>query len=496
MGENADVTWSLLGDLSEVPQGYLHGVAETKRVLERWTMDPKFREAFDNDAGTALASLGVSLRPHEVRPLISKENWLDDDGAEHDWSGPDTPLAVRRYRAFIREKLNHRGEIRSACEPADRRLLAWRRRQINRCVGELGGARSDAIVHAPAAFELTKGCTVGCWFCGVAAPKFDQMWRYSDEARELWRGTLQAVRDLIGPQAMQHGFLYWATDPLDNPDYERFLVDFHQVTGRCPQTTTALGHKDLERTRQLLRLTRSLDSTIDRFSVIALNHLNRLHEGLTPEEMLRVECVPQNRESGELAPKSNAGRARRFAEKRKDELVPPEMSSTIACVSGFLFNMIDRSVQLVTPCNASDNWPLGYWVLGRGTFDTPGELRDLLEEIVSTTVKTTLGINDAIRLRPDIRVQVDAGELALVSQGRIMKIHGQPAPDDLAAMLADGSYPAGQIAMDRERGAGVPMAHTFSILDEVFEQGMLDEDPASAKSPGVPAEVYVGQGTK
>ena len=75
-----------------------------------------------------------------------------------------------------------------------------------------------------------------------------------------------------------------------------------------------------------------------------------MHEGFTPEELLRVECVPQNKESAEggLIRKSNAGRARKFAKKRSGELVSEEQSSTIACVSGFLFNMVDRTVKLIS----------------------------------------------------------------------------------------------------------------------------------------------------
>ena len=45
---------------------------------------------------------------------------------------------------------------------------------------------------------------------------------------------------------------------------------------------------------------------------------------------------------------------------------------TIACVSGFLFNMVERNVRLISPCNASERWPLGYRIYDEGTF-TDGE---------------------------------------------------------------------------------------------------------------------------
>jgi len=484
VNEQPDTILPLLGDLSDVPPDYIADVAGTKRFLERWVMDPRFRDAYRADPEAAIASLRLTLRPEQVNPLIDDEAGLAARREMREGNAGLVPVSVRRYWAFGEEKIAARARILSEGEPAEPRLAAWRRRQVNRCIGELGLARSAAIVHAPAALELAKGCTVGCWFCGVAAPKLDHTWHYTPENAELWRATLGTLRDVVGP-CVRHGFLYWATDPLDNPDYERFVVDFFEVLGRCPQTTTALGQKDIDRTRRLLQLSSSLGSFIDRFSIVALNSLYRIHEGLSAEELLRVECIPQNREAGPEHPKANVGRARTFAHKRKDELVPSDDSSTIACVSGFLFNMPDRSVKLITPCNVSDRWPLGYWVLGQGSFDTPAELRELLLSIIgSAQVRTALRVDDVVRLRPDIRVEVAEGELRATSLGFTAVIREQPDADDLAALLSEGSATAAEIALRRESHAGVPLARSLAVLGELFDQGLLDEEPAAPEAVG------------
>jgi radical SAM family RiPP maturation amino acid epimerase len=470
MTAKPDAIYSLLGDLSDVPQDYIRDVAHTKRFLERWTADPSYRDEFARDPSGAIASLGLSLSPDQVDPLTGTTDPEPDD----------LPVSVLRYRAYTSEKLASRDEMRKAGESAHPRMAAWRRRQHKRCIGELGASRAEAIVHAPASFELSKGCTVGCWFCGISAPKFDNTWPYTTETAGLWRATLATLRDVIGP-CIDQGFLYWATDPLDNPDYERFLTDFHDVLGRCPQTTTAQGQKDIERTRRLLRLSHAMGSSIDRFSIIALNSLNRIHEGFTPEELLRVECIPQNREAADYQRKAYAGRARKFAQKRKAELVEPEDASTIACVSGFLFNMIDRSVQLVTPCSANERWPLGYWVLDRGTFDTPAELRELLETMINSKMRAALRVDDKVLLRRDIAVRVEDGVLYADSRGLNTRIAGQTDPDDLAAMLADGGHTAGDIALRRENHAGVPLTTTLAILDSLFAEGLIDEEPPAPR---------------
>ncbi|MEV3860030.1 radical SAM family RiPP maturation amino acid epimerase [Streptomyces sp. NPDC050095] len=482
-----DEVYALLGNSPEVPVGYVHDVAWTKRTLERWLVDETFRNRYAQDPTLALREIGSPLAPSQVQPFLGEEADPTDGEIR------ELPLSARRYQAFLQEKLHHRAQLKAHGQTTtDRRMAAWRARQMKRCLGELGAARSQAIVHAPAAFELSKGCTVGCWFCGVAAPKFDHTWPYSEQNAALWRETLQVMEATVG-DPMRDAFLYWATDPLDNPDYERFLAAFHDLLGECPQTTTAIGQKDVERTRRLLELARARGSKVDRFSIIAVSALHRLHEAFTAEELLHVECVPQNKGAAKLFRKSNAGRARKFAHKRADEMVPEESSSTIACVSGFLFNMVDRSVQLITPCDANDRWPLGYWVLDQGTFATGAELGTLVENMIARNMRTRLRLQDPVRLRPDVEVSVADGELRAASRGQRLTF-AQTDLDDLAECLTQGMASAEELAVRRERRAGIPLVQTLSWLNSLFDEGLLDEEP---EAPAIdPAPVELGMPSK
>ncbi len=466
----------LLGDLSGVPADYLREVAEVKRVLERWTMDPGFRARYAADPAAALAALGVTVRPDDVWPLIDPDAARAMTRAVREGRGAEYPSAPHRYRAFIAEKRRDRTVYRRVAEPANAQLAAWRRRQIRRTFGELGVVKGDNLVHAPAAFELSKGCSVGCWFCGVAAERLERNWAYDTESAALWRGTLATFRRVVGP-CMRFGFCYWATDPLDNPHYEHFLVDFHHVLGRCPQTTTAMASRDLERTRGVLRLAQSLDSAVDRFSIITLKMLDQVHAAFSAVDLLRVECIPQNKESVDKYRKAVAGRARQFADRRRAELVE-DQNSTIACVSGFLVNMLDRSVELVTPCQASDRWPLGYWVLDRGTFTSVDDLGTLLETMIARSVRATLRIDDPVRLRPDVRAEVHAdGRLALTSPHlRCLYATGDAAA--IAAELGEaGDRSAGDIALALERRCDMPLEEGFRLLLDLFDRGLFDEEP-------------------
>ena len=253
-------------------------------------------------------------------------------------------------------------------------------------------------------------------------------------------------------------FLYWATDPLDNPDYEHFLTDFYDVFGVCPQTTTAQGQKDIERTRRVMRarpfagLARR--PVLDHRAELAVPRARGVHPRGTAAGGVRAAEQGVGRRAAGCC-KSNAGRARKFAKKRSSELVSEEQSSTIACVSGFLFNMVDRTVKLISPCNASDRWPLGYWVIAQGTFDTADELRDLMRSMIDETIRDSLGVLDTVRLRHDVRIVVGPDRLRVVSMGLGLAFENQPQAGELAELLAAGTYTVEQIALRRRRAAGV-----------------------------------------
>ena len=146
------------------------------------------------------------------------------------------------------------------------------------------------------AFELSKGCTFGCWFCGISAASYEGHLPYDGAGRALWRDVLASAASLLGP-AMQTGTCYWATDPSDNPDYTRFLDDFREITGALPQTTTAGAIRDVRWTREVLAQAATGPATPTRFSVLSNGMLRRIHETFAAEELLSVELVLHNPES-------------------------------------------------------------------------------------------------------------------------------------------------------------------------------------------------------
>jgi radical SAM family RiPP maturation amino acid epimerase len=441
-------------------------VAHTKRLLEYWTADKEFRQAYDANPVETARRYGLTAEPAKIRALLDP-NGIGIESEE-----------VSAYRAFIRSKLEFRRRYRLEGAPSNPRFRAWRERQIKRVSWELGPMRADAVVHAPVCFELSKGCTVGCWFCGVSAEPFGGNFEYSKSNAALWRGILDALRELIGP-ATGCGFCYWATDPLDNPDYERFIVDYHEITGRLPQTTTAQPLKDQARTRALLEISHQLSCCVERFSVLSIGQFRRIMEAFTPEELLMVELIPQF--NHDASPKVAAGAVHNKLVKSAGTGLPKnstrntEDGGSIACVSGFLVNMVERVARLISPCSANKRRPMGYIVFDEFRFDTPFEFRVGVEAAISRAMKMHVGCDDSVQLNPHLTIERQKEGLRLSNSSWSLNLTSQVEPVVLAEMIGTGATLA-EIANARAERCGVPHLWTHQEVHGLWSEGLLDEE--------------------
>ncbi|MBV8834374.1 MAG: radical SAM family RiPP maturation amino acid epimerase [Acidobacteriaceae bacterium] len=442
-------------------------VPHTKRFLEYWTADEDFRRAYDTDPVETVTRHGLQVDAAKLRSII------DPNGI-----GADSDEAFA-YRCFIRGKLQFRNRYRVEGAPSNPRFAIWRQRQMQRVYWELGPVRSESVVHAPICFELSKGCTVGCWFCGVAAEPFGGNFEYTAENAGLWRGILEAVRELVGPGA-GCGFCYWATDPLDNPDYEKFILDFHKILGRLPQTTTAQPLRDLPRTRALLATSARLTHGVERFSVLSVGQFRRIMEAFTPEELTMVELIPQF--NSNASPKASAGAVRERLVKLNGAGVPKtstrdtEDGGSIACVSGFLVNMVERVARLISPCSANQRWPLGYVIFDEFHFNTPSEFRAGVEAAIAHAMKTNLDSHDPVRLNPLLKMERHPDGITLSNAVITVKMASQIEPVVLPECIERGAL-LSEIADTRAERCGVPHLWTHHEIDAIWRAGVLDEEP-------------------
>ena len=439
---------------------YVAEVAHVKRLLECWETDESFRARLQEDPESAARERGLLADASATRPLW---DW------DFDRTQPVAPV-VARYRAFVSEKFAHRDELRRASKPNSAHFHAWRLRQMFRTNSQLGVAKAHGIVHPLAAFELSKGCSVGCWFCGVSAPKLGDNLPYSEANRDLWRQVCQVWREEIG-EAAEQAFLYWATDPLDNPDYEHFACDFHELCGYFPQTTTAIPHRDFERTRRLLRLSEERGCLLNRFSILTPGILQRVHASFTAEELAFVELVMQMPK--ETTSKAVAGRARERALQRGETDLQP---STIACISGFLVQMVERTIKLITPCPASSRWPLGYVVHGERSFSDGESFRSALRSLMTDKIMPpTASALPRVALRGDLSWEVTEVGLTVSSHFLRQTFRGlsHDSLQKLGQLISGEGLPATELALQMQPE---DLASVFFVVNQMLSQGVLEEE--------------------
>lgn len=468
----------------------LRTLAHIKRFMECLTGDPEFRETLIGDPGGAadlVAARGIDIDPHGLAPFWREGFRVGLPTEELE----SYPLALL-WKAWIADLVRFRDLMRvhGAASGGDATFRAWRLRRVAQADSELGDAR-HTVVHAVVSFELCRGCSVGCWFCGLKADKLEDVFPYTEANARLWREVLQVTRARLGA-ATQTGFCYWATDPHDNPDYLEFIRDYHDVIGVLPQTTTALPFKDAAWTRELVEMYRDRPGVPARFSILSTKILRWVHDRFTPEELLGVELVQQ--QQGSAVVKSRAGRIL-----DRDELpasagnanaVAHDMG-TIACVSGFLVNMVDRTVRLISPCRASEKWPLGYRVFSERTFADADEYRAALDEAIATQMVAHLPGGAPVSFRPDLAYEPLEQGFAVATPFRRHRFEGAPFLRDLGELVRGGALTmSGTVEQLTDRGADL-LAVT-AAMDTLFKAGLLDELTPAFLGASIPPPLATG----
>lgn len=368
-----------LGTLTPLDPARLPQVAALKRLFELWTLDPRFHEAYLADPASALATTGLDVDPRAASLTLLHRFPEGDTG--------EIPESFAWYRDFVEGRFARNMRDRSELAPLDPRFRDWRQRQMRRCDREVGPL-ARFMSHVPVAFELSLGCSIGCSFCAFSVGRLKGVFRHTDINAALWRNVLAHVHELMG-DAAESAFCYYATEPLDNPDYELFLADFHEEFERVPQTTTAAATRDLDRTRSLLAWGQSAFPHIDRLSVTSVHDRDLILSAFTPEELVYTDLLPQF----VGAPAANLKRAGRNRDAERGEV------GTIACLSGFVVNMVERSVRLVTPVCPSDNHPTGEAVYEKALFSDVMDLTDVINGMIERHMRKTITLKDFLDAR-------------------------------------------------------------------------------------------------
>lgn len=448
-------------------------VAQVKRFFERWQADPEFKEQ-------------LFVNPHQAMKRYKFASNLDGlsflwDSNFHEKPG-NSEKEVRSLIKYLKEFIEQYAPIEIRKEllqpPEDPRFKAWWERQTAR-VDSISEPGTATIARAyPLSFELSQGCSVGCWFCGVSAPHLSKVFVYTDENKKLWKEVLKLMKQVLGPIASS-GLCYHATDPFDNADYEKFCIDFYEILGTFPQTTTALAIKDPSRTRNFLNLSHSKGQKHNRFSILSLKMLKQVHEEFSPEELAFTSLGFRHKEVEDNESKVKSGRARtRYRNQVGNSYDEAEDLSegSISTTMGFLINMVELNIKLISPCVANDRWTEGYRIHLERSFTNASHLKTILNEILENHMPITVEHVGLIRFRSDLKYESFADGFQVSTRFKIFKFRNNIYAQHLGELVQQGNKTAQEISIALSAW-DMPAEEVFKSLNLLFKLGILDDEP-------------------
>tara|TARA_E500000178_G_scaffold356613_1_gene436072 strand:- start:6398 stop:7822 length:1425 start_codon:yes stop_codon:yes gene_type:complete len=435
--------------------------SQIKRFMEIYSGDDKFREEVAAGNLDRLSKFGVFLGDLHPNELIGFSLYVERKN--------EKPIFKEFRRYMLLASQGRVGKGRQVSGDVDIEYSLWRLEQINRGNFVFNKKTNNQIVHSPLCIELTKGCSVGCWFCGISADTFEGSTIYT-EKEEMYNAILRDSSKLAGHFNLL-AFLYWGTDPLDCPDYTSYLKAFAQQFGYYPQTTTAQASKYPEQAKNIVRTTNSSGhGTVNRFSILSKGAMYKIMREFTPFELANTLMVMQQPSS--ITKKASAGRA---AEEGDPDLIDREQEyqqSTIACVSGFKINLATGMCALISPCESDDEFKDGFITYATTKLSESNSIISFFKRYIA------LRENLKLRLSPGISIEVNNITHEIRAKSKMSSLITEKGSGQEVALraLKDKSMNHKELACHLQR-KGISILYVDSAIQDLLNLGVICHEP-------------------
>lgn len=447
------------------------GLCDAKRAIDITYLIPGAIDEYLSDKERFINKYDLRLLAAEIDFLIAPSDPKEKLAIISDPNRlSEMPESFFRFRQFVANKIAYRDKmIRELCVPENGRMKKWRQRQIRRCDGMLGGL-NESFVHAIVTYELSTGCSVGCPFCGLDAGPLRKIFRFTPENAKLFKGVLEACHRVLGDAAGQ-GMMYFATEALDNPDYESFENDFYEEFHLVPQITTAVPDRNIERTRHFIRGISNGRGFIHRFTIRSEEMARKVLDSFSPEELLMVELLPQFPEAPAFVPYVKAGRE---AEEAATPMADGD-PGTICCIDGFCINFPDRRFKLISPARADKRFPKGIYESEWVEFEDADDFEQKLRGYIDNELEQDIPKDEPLCLYDYMTVGEYKGKSAIISKyGEIIPMN-EKYMTRIAELLAEGNITRRQI-VDTVMAENLTAAeNAYWYLNRLWDNGCIVE---------------------
>lgn len=468
-------------------------ISQIKRFMECVQGDPGFKNQVDSGKVTPgtlkrLKKIGIKFEIDEVAMFWEEPQEFAQlvtglGRACQNETCMKLPESIKKYPllelwasySLTRNKLGRKLQGQTIGVPKNKKFNEWRNRRILSTRSELGHF-GHVIDHPILAFELGDGCSVGCWFCAFATQKLKKNFDYI-ENRTAFRSIIADCTNIFGKNAASHALLYYGTEPHDNPHYIDFLKDHAEITGRPSCTSTAFI-SDTKWMRELINYYQQYDLPWPRLSVISMEMLHKIHDLYPPEELLNIPLLmqmePQSwpKVSGGRILVEHQGLRGRDPDKYLTDIVP---QGSIACVSGFLVNMVNRTIKLVSPCYSSKKWPYGYRIFDEFTFQDENDFRHAIKQIIERNMPYSPSLHTQMRFRDDLVFRAADEGFDLVSPNQIHHFKGTDVYGPIGGMIAQGNMTCNDLYDTAIEKHNINLIMAMSVVKNLFDNGFLDE---------------------
>jgi hypothetical protein len=152
-------------------------------------------------------------------------------------------------------------------------------------------------------------------------------------------------------------------------------------------------------------------------------------------------------------------------------------------VSGFLLNMVERSVKLITPCPSSERWPLGYYVYDERSFTSGSELENIVEDMIARHMPFRVPADDRLNFRPDLAYRGTEDGFVLNGRYGTSAMTENPLLRDVGDAIAAGNQTSSQIAREFSQSYGLEEELPLGWIGQLFDLGLIDEEPRARATP-------------